>query len=526
MLSLLSRTTLILLLVAGLGSQSSAQSSTQFIPPEAAVAILCNPPHLRSHEALNDVPWDKLSMICQSATGIYLENVNSLLIFAASPGSDGIPMIGAVVELRDAIPLKTLVPQLQMLGALKFDESRGILVGPAIGSTTWEVRPIDETTLLIGLTPTVAAMQKQKENPVAGELTAHLSQQSDAALEACLMMQPLRRLVSPLLSDPRLNNLVPGIDQVPDQLASATLQLDLSDVNPQMTLNLEAVNPIAAEQLYAFASNTWQQGLESLGVSPDSTHGQLVESFRKLEPTQEGSNVTLTTKGSDMVTSDMYVRGLTELVMLGTEEASFQTRRLAAIQDLKRITFALHSSSHQKEKRFFSNVTPRPDGKQLLSWRVQLLPYLDQQELYDQFHLDEPWDSPHNLTLVKQMPEAFTIPGDEDLAAEGKTRYQLPIGEGMPGGNLESIYFSDITDGTSNTIFAVEAARDHAVIWTQPADLPVDLANPKAALLPGDSPGFSRSLYDGSAGFFDRNVSDKLLKVMLTHQGGDVPPRE
>ena len=49
--------------------------------------------------------------------------------------------------------------------------------------------------------------------------------------------------------------------------------------------------------------------------------------------------------------------------------------------------------------------------KPLLSWRVAILPFLEQQPLYEQFHLDEPWDSPHNKTLIEQMPQVYAIPG-------------------------------------------------------------------------------------------------------------------
>ena len=36
------------------------------------------------------------------------------------------------------------------------------------------------------------------------------------------------------------------------------------------------------------------------------------------------------------------------------------------------------------------------NGKPLLSWRAQMLPNLEEIALYEQFHLDEPWDSQHN----------------------------------------------------------------------------------------------------------------------------------
>jgi hypothetical protein len=66
------------------------------------------------------------------------------------------------------------------------------------------------------------------------------------------------------------------------------------------------------------------------------------------------------------------------------------------------------------------------NGKPLLSWRVLLLPFLDQNELYRQFHLDEPWDSAHNKKLLAQMPRVYRIPGQKDKNA---TFYQVFVGE-------------------------------------------------------------------------------------------------
>jgi hypothetical protein len=52
------------------------------------------------------------------------------------------------------------------------------------------------------------------------------------------------------------------------------------------------------------------------------------------------------------------------------------------------------------------------DGRPLLSWRVHLLPFLEQDNLYKRFHLDEPWDSPHNIRLLDQMPIVYARPFD------------------------------------------------------------------------------------------------------------------
>ena len=49
-------------------------------------------------------------------------------------------------------------------------------------------------------------------------------------------------------------------------------------------------------------------------------------------------------------------------------------------------------------------------GQPLLSWRVALLPQLDQLPLFQQIHLDEPWDSPHNRQFAEQMPAVYQMP--------------------------------------------------------------------------------------------------------------------
>lgn len=526
MLALLSRTTIALLVVVSISHTSTAQSTVKFIPPEAAVAVSCIPIQAIKHEALGDVPWNLLKDTWRDNLGFPLDNASSILVFAAPPGPDGMPLLGAVVELREPVPIEQVAPRLQVLKFLELDESRQKLIGPTIGSVTWEVRAFKENTLLIGLSPTVDLMQKQSANPVEGELVRRLSAQPDVAFQACLVMQPIRRLAKPILSDPRLAKIVPGIDEVPDQLSAATFQLDLSDSVPHMKLDLEAVNPVAAEQLQAFAPKTAKLGLDSLSGAADSSLQQFVDAFTKIKPKRERSNVTFSTADGDAVTRAMYVRGLTDLVTFGAESTMFQTRRVAAVQDLERLTYALHMFADKNQKHFVPQASKSPGGKPLLSWRVLLLPYLDQQDLYDQFHLDEPWNSPHNLSLVKKMPDVFTVPGDETLAAEGKTRYQLPIGPSLPSEQIGSLYFSDITDGSSNTLFAVEAPQDRAVIWTQPVDLPVDPGNPRATLLPEKSLGFAASRYDGSASFYTPSTSTRKLQVLLTHQGGEINVQE
>jgi hypothetical protein len=104
------------------------------------------------------------------------------------------------------------------------------------------------------------------------------------------------------------------------------------------------------------------------------------------------------------------------------------------------------------------------EGKPLLSWRVAILPFIEQAPLYNKFKLDEPWDSPHNKALLETTPECFE-PALGGLDAPGLTRYQVFVG---PGTAFErpGLTFKDFSDGLENTFLVVEAAA--AVPWSKP----------------------------------------------------------
>ena len=116
-----------------------------------------------------------------------------------------------------------------------------------------------------------------------------------------------------------------------------------------------------------------------------------------------------------------------------------------------------------------------PEGKPLLSWRVALLPYLGKQDLYDRFKLDEAWDSPHNLPLLKEIPDAYRILRG-DVLAKDRTYCQVLVGPGTAFEGPRGLSLTaDFPDGGGNTILAVEAAN--AVPWTKPEDVVYDPKN-------------------------------------------------
>jgi hypothetical protein len=164
-------------------------------------------------------------------------------------------------------------------------------------------------------------------------------------------------------------------------------------------------------------------------------------------------------------------------------------------------------------------------GKPLLSWRVAILPFLEQQELYQQFHLDEPWDSKHNKQLLARMPEVY---GDPSLppvvAGAGLTTAQLPMGKGTAFRDLATSPKMDaITDGTSNTAAVIEVSRDRAVPWTKPVDHEFDATKPLDGLGHATRPGqmFFISFFDGSVHTFDPSIDPDVIRAVMTPDGGE-----
>jgi serine/threonine protein kinase len=161
-----------------------------------------------------------------------------------------------------------------------------------------------------------------------------------------------------------------------------------------------------------------------------------------------------------------------------------------------------------------------PSRKPLLSWRVHILPFIEQDALYRQFHLDEPWDSPHNRPLVEKMPEIFRSPGS--TAQAGKTNYVVPVGNGaLWSSKSDEPRLVEITDGCSNTIMIVAVDDAHAVTWTQPDDLVFDPKSPRKNIGSPQGGGFLAAFADGAVRLIGGNVSDATLAALFTRAGGE-----
>jgi type II secretory pathway pseudopilin PulG len=192
----------------------------------------------------------------------------------------------------------------------------------------------------------------------------------------------------------------------------------------------------------------------------------------------------------------------------------------ASDDNLRQIALVMQQYVYN-HNRFPSAAICDRDGKPLLSWRVAILPFIDQGELYNQFHLDEPWDSEHNKQFLEKMPKIFLSTG-QDGAKPGMTRYVVPTGKGTAFPSPDkATKVVDFTDGMSNTINLVAAEPGKAVPWTKPDDLAIDLEKPHAGLKDSGPGGFWAAFSDGRLQLIPADIAADVLAALFTPAGGE-----
>ena len=162
------------------------------------------------------------------------------------------------------------------------------------------------------------------------------------------------------------------------------------------------------------------------------------------------------------------------------------------------------------------------DGRPLYSWRVLLLPYIEQEPLYKEFHLDEPWDSPHNIALLPRMPGTYAAPGSKkSKIPPHHTVFHVFVGKGTAFEGREGVRFpGSFLDGASQTILLIEAGEP--VPWTMPEELVYDPNGPLPELRSLFKDGFRVGMGDGSMHYVRKNISEATLRAAITRNGNDV----
>jgi len=500
------------------------------IPARAVAAVVVHPERLSQSPELELLPWEVIQASAQQELGIDPLAIETAIVLAAAPTGEGPPDWGVILHFS----------QPQQLAEKLLDETEDASVGQmtyrrAVGPLDPSFCQLDPRTLLVGVEPMLREMigAEDAASPLR-QLLRSVPVRND--ITAVLTVSPIRDMVKQFTAQaPPLPPPLQPLLEVPDQLEAVIVAVNLS--RERMSgIKLIATDEAAAQKL----ETSLQQGLgfakqmllgqmmqamprASEDASEQAMHRYLIRLANtiegRLQPARSGNQLVIALS-ADYATSGVLVALLLPAVQAAREAA----RRTHSSNNLKQLGIAMHNY-HDTFRSFPAAYNSDAAGKPLLSWRVHLLPFLEEQALYVRFRLDEPWDSPHNRELIAQMPALFQAPGSK--APPGKTNYLGVRGEEMtfiapkpaetrPAGSR----LADFLDGTSNTMMIVEAGDALAVEWTRPADYEPDETQPLQGLVGLRPGGFQGAFADGSVRFIAGAIAPEMLMRYFTKADG------
>ncbi|WP_105357510.1 DUF1559 domain-containing protein [Blastopirellula marina] len=407
---------------------------------------------------------------------------------------------------------------------------------------------LDEHTFLIGMDAIVADIVEAGPNAQLSTPAKLLADNThDADLSAIFNMAPIRDIINASLEEEEIPAEFAAVRQIPNDTALVSLQLNLI-ASSSIAVKIHAVDETAAKRLEElitaaldkakqFANATAESNLQSenpldiaMGKYQLRTNTQM---FDHLTPTREGNVLVLkhqqdpdTVTGVNVAVTAVMVG----LLLPAVQQARAAARRVQSSNNMKQIGLAMHNYN-DTVLALPAQASTDEDGKKLLSWRVHILPFLEQQDLYDRFHLDEPWDSEHNKQLIQFMPDIYRDPAS--VAPEFHTNYLVPLGKNMafeqPTKETKEkwptgIRLRDITDGTTNTAMLLNVNDDAAVIWTKPDDLEIDLTNPWKNLDKSKHRDLQVLRCDGSIMTLPTEISGDYLQALFQRNDGKPLP--
>jgi prepilin-type processing-associated H-X9-DG protein len=229
----------------------------------------------------------------------------------------------------------------------------------------------------------------------------------------------------------------------------------------------------------------------------------------ELDGTEARATLTLPLAGLPLTSA------FTASVMRAQQAAANQR----SANNLKQIALALHTY-HDTLGSFPPAAVCGKRGKPELSWRVLILPYIEQGALYKQFKLDEPWDSDTNKKLLAKMPSTYALPGKTKPGGTD-TYYRVFVGNGAGWDWVTGTKIFQIADGTSNTLAVVTAAE--SVPWTKPDELAFDPEKDMTKLIGMVVNGKAQvAMFDGSVRTLKKLPSRTTLNALITKNGGEV----
>ena len=511
-----------------------AVEAVKYLPEESIATVTLWPARTSKLPRFRLAPLEVASAAGLEQVGIDPLAIQRIDVMLPMPGPAGV-QFGAVIQMAASVNLNDLNPQ--VFGANEEQDEKGfkyrLLEGPPDPQVV--LHQAGPKTILLGTKIFLKRMVTQRRAPTSLTTTlASVTAGQDALV--LLSIKSLRPVIEGGIES--MNGQLPP--PVAADLMAVTKSTDFMalrltlDGSEKLQVMASANDDAGAGEMEKSLMNLIAFGrqmiVQQTKTSIPSDGSQTSEAAHKyidrvsaevsgmLTPKLNGKRIVLEIEG---IENTATIGTLVGLLLPAVQAARQAAQRMDSSNNLKQLGLALHNYESAYRHLPATAILERGTGKPLLSWRVAILPFIEEAALYNEFHLDEPWDSDHNIKLLDRMPATFSHKAKK--VKPGYTVYVAPVNEETLLRKDELTTFANITDGLSNTIMVVEASEEAAVPWTKPEDLDIDPANPLNKLASNATPGILQALFgDGSVRVISLSVDVNVLNALFTRAGGEV----
>ncbi|MEM6330147.1 MAG: DUF1559 domain-containing protein [Planctomycetota bacterium] len=528
---------------------SPAPAGADYLTPASVAVVSLKPGQVLTNPALAMLPVEVAEAAGEKFLGMKATDIRRVVAVGEAPM--GMVMFYAVaIEDEKPWELSRLAPEL--VGHTEAGEIAGRDALVSREPTLPSMVVVDDTTLMVGTQPMIEKLLSAGGGQAAGApaadggtLATLAAAHTDDDLYAAVDLEKLRPLIQFGLMQGR-KEVPPEFQKfldIPTMLDSVELSLTL-DGSRSSSLVAHTSGPVAASRverlidegvdvLRAQMTEGMEQNLEQLRASDDPVERAMAAYADRMSggyldlftPKRVDESFVLfdTGVGQGAQMSQVAIIGVVVALLLPAVQAAREAaRRTQSMNNIKQLMLAMLNYEAAR-RELPAQAICDAEGKPLLSWRVAILPYIEEQALYEQFHLDEPWDSEHNRKLIPLMPAVYRDPSSPLPLDSGKSSYAGVSGERyLMTGAAKGRRFREITDGTSRSIAVVEVSDDSSPIWTQPVDWSPAAANPTAGLGDRHPGGFLVGFCDGYVRFIDLSIDAETFKKLLTVNGREV----
>lgn len=499
------------------------------IPESSTAVIIATPKSILSTPSMELVPRELISAFSKRELDIdFCEISKATLVVDAFDDLRDPPSFALTLEFDSEQSLKE-----EILEDAQQEELNGNPLYKFGGRENVVLYLPDSKTMVMGMEDFVKESVASKD--AKGPLAEMVAKSGDAKghIRAFVVMDPIRDFIDGNLPPKdQLPFPVQPFRDLPDDIESVRVSLAFADES-ESTFTVRGIDEKATDSIVRTIKHGISTGrgmLMSYVANEMSEQPKMMEAIEAydervgdkleemLQPTRNGNDLVFSGDDGDRLTNAATIGTLVGMLLPAVQQTREAARRTQSMNNLRQIALAClnYESAYM---RFPKNICDE-DGNPLLSWRVAILPFIEENRLYQEFHLDEPWDSEHNIELLDRMPAVLRNP---NFDSDSKTVYLGFEGEGTifdPG--EDELGFGDITDGSSNTILCVEANENAGIEWSKPSDIEFDPEKESTEIGSARPGGFSAALCDGSTHFLSKSFDWDLLKNLIQRNDGNI----